>query len=671
MYQVYGPQRQTTLNLSGTVSEINALLETLIYAPDAGYNGFDTLTITTDDLGNSGSGGALQDVDAFQITVGNPYPPALNLDADDSSGAGGNDFATSWTEGSGPVLVADGDATLVDSDENMTGVVVTITNLLDGTAELLAADTSGTSIVASYDSATGVLTLSGSDTAANYQQVLRTITYDNTSDMPSTTARAITFTATDAASTGNTATTTLAIGAVNDAPVNTVPGAQATTQDTPIVFSSGSGNAISVSDVDVVGNDEVEVTVAVTDGTLTLDTIAVVGATEQVNTTEAFDQISPDVAYAADGSSVVVFALHDSATNNRGIYFQLYNPDGTPNGGEVLIGVADTTSEKNSPQVAMDAAGNFVVVWEEQDTGGTQGITAQMFFSDGTANGADFLVNTTQGGEQVKPAVAMNANGMFVIAWSGAGATDADGIYYQRYQASGTLLGVETQANVNAANVQSDVAVASTTPGTSCSPGPTQARTAAEPASTRARSRSLRSTLPRCSSIRRPRARNRTPMSRSRRMARSSSLGREAVLATPTASSSSASRRASPRSAVRPSSTRRPAARSPIRRSRSPTTLRSRLRGVRPARRASSSSRSLRTGQRSVRRPPSRPGRPEPRASRPSPTASTETSVSQSRAPTPTGEGSTSSATTRRRSPSARATAWPIRRRRSAERSPP
>ena len=133
------------------------------------FNGFDTLTITTNDQGNTGTGGALQDVDNISITVGNPNAPALNLDANDSSGAGGNDFSTSFDEGGAAVLVADTDATLVDSDENLTGMTVTITNLLDGAAESLAANTSGTSIVANYNSGTGVLTLSGADTAANYQ----------------------------------------------------------------------------------------------------------------------------------------------------------------------------------------------------------------------------------------------------------------------------------------------------------------------------------------------------------------------------------------------------------------------------------------------------------------------------------------------------------------------
>ena len=51
---------------------------------------------------------------------------------------------------------------------------------LDAGAELLAATTAGTHITASYDSTTGILTLSGTDTLADYQQVLQSVTYVDT-----------------------------------------------------------------------------------------------------------------------------------------------------------------------------------------------------------------------------------------------------------------------------------------------------------------------------------------------------------------------------------------------------------------------------------------------------------------------------------------------------------
>src|SRR5262245_52246455 len=61
-----------TLTLTGTVDEINAALApsgNLRYHGALDFFGTDTLTITTDDNGNSGSGGAQSDTDQVTIQV--------------------------------------------------------------------------------------------------------------------------------------------------------------------------------------------------------------------------------------------------------------------------------------------------------------------------------------------------------------------------------------------------------------------------------------------------------------------------------------------------------------------------------------------------------------------------------------------------------------------------
>ncbi|WP_310417002.1 cadherin-like domain-containing protein [Mycoplana sp. BE70] len=65
-------------------------------------------------------------------------------------------------------------------------------------------------------------------------------------------------------------TVTLAVTAINDAPVNTVPaGDIRVTQNSHVVFSTGNGNAISVHDVDA-GSGTISVTLTATNGVLTL-----------------------------------------------------------------------------------------------------------------------------------------------------------------------------------------------------------------------------------------------------------------------------------------------------------------------------------------------------------------------------------------------------------------
>ena len=74
---------------------------------------------------------------------------------------------------------------------------------------------SGTSIAASYNTATGVLTLSGSDTLAHYQQVLDNVTYSSTAADPTGAGtkftRTISWSASDSGSTGTAVTTSVGV----------------------------------------------------------------------------------------------------------------------------------------------------------------------------------------------------------------------------------------------------------------------------------------------------------------------------------------------------------------------------------------------------------------------------------------------------------------------------
>ncbi len=69
-----------TMTFRGTQANVNAALNGLRFAPTANFNGAATLTVVTNDLGNTGSGGALSDTDAVAITVipVNDAPTAVN-----------------------------------------------------------------------------------------------------------------------------------------------------------------------------------------------------------------------------------------------------------------------------------------------------------------------------------------------------------------------------------------------------------------------------------------------------------------------------------------------------------------------------------------------------------------------------------------------------------------
>ena len=213
-----------------------------------------TFTPTTNFTGTASFVYQVQDADGetstatVDITVSAVNDaPVLDLDANNSSGALGADYVRTFTEGGSPARVADTDATLTDNDSpTLASVTITITNLLDGAAELLTANLGATGIVANY--AGGGLTLSGGSTVADYEQVLRTVTYENTSDAPSTAQRVITVVVNDGVSSSNVGTARVTIAAVNDAPIADIaPASYAATENVPLALQ---GTGLSVADID-------------------------------------------------------------------------------------------------------------------------------------------------------------------------------------------------------------------------------------------------------------------------------------------------------------------------------------------------------------------------------------------------------------------------------------
>ena len=75
-------------------------------------------------------------------------------------------------------------------------------------------------ITGAYDATTGVLTLIGVSSLANYQAALRSVTYANTSDNPSDAARTISFQVDDGGGLVSLGDAAVTFTAVNDAPVN-------------------------------------------------------------------------------------------------------------------------------------------------------------------------------------------------------------------------------------------------------------------------------------------------------------------------------------------------------------------------------------------------------------------------------------------------------------------
>jgi Ca2+-binding RTX toxin-like protein len=69
--------------LIGSLTDLNHALSNLLFVPTTGFSGAATLTITTNDRGNTGSGGAKTDIDIIRIDVRVPFSPNVLTDSVD------------------------------------------------------------------------------------------------------------------------------------------------------------------------------------------------------------------------------------------------------------------------------------------------------------------------------------------------------------------------------------------------------------------------------------------------------------------------------------------------------------------------------------------------------------------------------------------------------------
>lgn len=167
------------------------------------------------------------------------------------------------------------------------------------------------------------------------------------------------------------------------------------------------------------------------------------GVEFQVNSHTTGEQRDPEIGMDAGGDFVITWRSSGQDGDGYGIYAQRYNAAGVPQGGEFLVN-SHTTSDQQNPAISMDADGDFVVAWESyyQDDGTASGfhawgVYAQQYNSAGVPQGGEFRVNTRTTDYQIHPAIGMDSVGDFVVSWSSYNQDgSAEGIYAQRYSAS-------------------------------------------------------------------------------------------------------------------------------------------------------------------------------------------------------------------------------------------
>ena len=239
------------MTFTGTVANVNAALARVDYLGNANYSGADTLSISVDDQGNTGSGGAKtrQQVDrdhgrGRQRRAGADGARCASRSTKTRCCRSRGSVWRMWMRPPGAVKitmsVAQGRLTLAQ----ITGLTFTVG---DGTSD-------------------AAMTFTG--TLANVNAALARVDYLGNANYSG--ADTLSISVDDQGNTGSggaktdTKSVAITVAAVNDAPVLTVPGRKSVNEDTLLSITG-----ISVADVDA-ATGAVKITMSVAQGRLTL-----------------------------------------------------------------------------------------------------------------------------------------------------------------------------------------------------------------------------------------------------------------------------------------------------------------------------------------------------------------------------------------------------------------
>ena len=252
-------------------------------------------------------------------------------------------------------------ATITASDldnTNLAGATIQITGNYQNGQDVLSFTNTG-SITGSWNATNGTLTLSGSDTVANYQAALRDVKYQNTSDNPSGLTRTVSFTVNDGTVSSNTVIRNIAVTPVNDAPVATItPVTYAATEQVALTLKN---TGLSINDVDA-GTGSMTVTLSVTEGTLTVTAggsgaVVTNSGTSSVTITGTVTQINN--LLSTDATSTVSYTDNTDTPSASATLTLQVNDNGNTGGGPLTNSDSATINitEVNDPPV-LAAIGN-------------------------------------------------------------------------------------------------------------------------------------------------------------------------------------------------------------------------------------------------------------------------------------------------------------------------
>ena len=345
------------------------------------------------------------------------------------SGVGGT---LAVSEGNSAAVI-DSSITIDDGYGDIVSATITLSSGYQSSQDVLAF-TNANGITGSWNSGTGVMTLSGSASKANYETALESITYQNTNtDDPNNTNRTISWVVNNGSYNSPAVTSTITVADVNDAP--TIIGDLSVTvaQGASVYILGGDLNYSDADDDAVDGGVKYYIDTNVSHGTLeTYNSSASSWTAFTTDTTNGRWANKTTLEILGSGTSYMRYT-HDGSTNSTDLFKIKVQDDGGAASSVAQVNIS--ISIANQAPVLATAGGTLA--YAEGDSATTIDATLAVSDSDDT-NIEGATITISSGYQASEDVLALGNTGLGISV-----ASNSSGVL--------TLTGSATQANYETA----------------------------------------------------------------------------------------------------------------------------------------------------------------------------------------------------------------------------
>jgi hypothetical protein len=151
------------------------------------------------------------------------------------------------------------------------------------------------------------------------------------------------------------------------------------------------------------------------------------GTATLIETDDVGDAYEPQIALDINGNALAVWSQWDGSRYS--ILANRFTPTG--GWGTATLIETDNTGAAIEPQIAIDASGNALAVWRQSD--GTRNNAWANRFTPASGWGTATLIETNNSGQVYNVQIAMNASGNAMVVWQQFDGVSHDNIWANRY----------------------------------------------------------------------------------------------------------------------------------------------------------------------------------------------------------------------------------------------